>query len=50
VLAYGALRFLRVEQALDAGQFAPLQVKAAVGLAAAAGVVGIGTLAIVFLR
>jgi putative membrane protein len=50
VLVYGALRFLRVEQALAAGQFAPLQVKAAVGLAAAAAVVGIGTLAIVFLH
>jgi putative membrane protein len=50
VLAYGALRFLRVEQALDAGQFAPLQVKEALGLAAAAAVVGIGTLAIVFLH
>jgi len=50
VIAYGSLRFLRVEHALDAGRFAPLQVKAAVGLAAVGTVLGIGTLAIVVLH
>jgi putative membrane protein len=48
VIVYGVLRFVRVERALDAGLFAPLGASAAIALAAAAAVLGVVTLAIVF--
>jgi putative membrane protein len=50
VIAYGALRFIRVERALEAGTFAPLEARTAIVLAAAAAVLGVVTLAIVFVH
>jgi uncharacterized membrane protein YidH (DUF202 family) len=50
VIVYGALRFIRVERALDAGTFARLEAPTAITLAAAAAVLGVVTLVIVFVH
>jgi putative membrane protein len=50
LIAYGALRFLHVERAMDAGRFVPLELRAALALAAAAAILGVLTLAIVFVH
>ena len=47
---YGALRFVRVEEALDVGAFAPLKGKSALALAGVAAVLGVATLALVFVH
>jgi uncharacterized membrane protein YidH (DUF202 family) len=47
---YGVQRFLRVERALDAGGFAPLDARAALALASAGAVLGIATLALLFVH
>src|SRR5437762_2248468 len=49
-IGYGARRFVEVEEALRAGRFAPLGVRAAVALAAVSGLLGIATLALVFVH
>lgn len=49
-ILYGALRFVRVEQALEAGGFAPLRDRSALALAGAATILGIATLALVFVH
>jgi putative membrane protein len=46
----GTLRFVRIEEALTAGEFAPLRAKNAVALGGIAGVLGIATLALIFVR
>ena len=46
----GVRRFLMVEAALEAGEFAPLRRRDAVVLAAAAGLLGGATLVLVFVR
>ena len=46
----GARRFVRVEDALEAGEFAPLTVRDAKLLAWIAAVLGVATLALVFVR
>jgi putative membrane protein len=50
LILYGALRYVRVEEALEAGGFAPLQPRNALFLAAAAAVLGVATLVLVFVR
>jgi putative membrane protein len=45
-----AHRFVRVEEALDEGRFAPLRPASAIALAAVAGVLGLMTLVLVFAR
>jgi putative membrane protein len=45
---YGAWRFLRVESALNAGLFAPLEPRGAIVLTALASVLGVATLVLVF--
>jgi putative membrane protein len=47
---YGARRFVRTEQALQAGEFAPLGTGTAIVLAGISAVLGLGTLALVFVR
>jgi len=46
----GIRRFLKVEAALEAGEFLPLGGREAVAIAAFAGVLVLGTLAVVFVR
>jgi inner membrane protein YidH len=46
----GVLRFLKVEEALRAGEFSPLAGREAVLVAAVAGVLAVATLALVFVR
>lgn len=48
--AYGAQRFVRVEQALSAGEFAPLRPKDALFLAAFSGILGVATLGFIFIH
>jgi putative membrane protein len=50
LVVYGALRFVRVEEALAAGEFAPLRASGALLLAAISGVLGLGTLAFIFVH
>ncbi|MDP9284536.1 MAG: DUF202 domain-containing protein [Actinomycetota bacterium] len=50
LVAYGGQRFARVEQALEAGDFAPLPTKNALVLAGIAGVLGVATLGFIFIR
>ena len=50
LVAYGVQRFVRVEQALTAGEFAPLRPKDALFLAVFAGVLGVATLAFIFVH
>jgi len=50
LVAYGVQRFVRVEQALEAGEFAPLRPKDALFLAVFAGVLGVATLAFIFVH
>jgi uncharacterized membrane protein YidH (DUF202 family) len=47
---YGARRFLRVERALDAGEFAPFDARAALALAGAGAVLGVATIALLFVH
>jgi putative membrane protein len=47
---YGLQRFVRVEEALAAGEFAPLRPKDALFLAAFAGVLGLATLGFIFIH
>ncbi|HEY2372032.1 MAG TPA: DUF202 domain-containing protein [Gaiellaceae bacterium] len=48
--AYGALRFSRVEQALAAGGYAPLEPRRAMAFAGAAVVLGLVTLGLIFVH
>ena len=50
MIAYGAQRYIKVEEALAAGEFAPLQPRLAGALAAATGVLVILTLAFIFVH
>jgi putative membrane protein len=50
LILYGALRYVRVEEALEVGGFAPLQPRNALFLAAAAAILGVATLVLVFVR
>jgi putative membrane protein len=50
LVAYGALRYSRVEEALDSGTFAPLRPNGALAMAAAAGVLGLVTLGFIFIH
>ncbi|HTS72947.1 MAG TPA: DUF202 domain-containing protein [Gaiellaceae bacterium] len=50
LVVYGVQRFLRVEEALAAGEFTPLRPKDALFLAAFAGVLGIATLGFIFIH
>jgi inner membrane protein YidH len=50
LILYGALRYVRVEEALEAGGFAPLRPRNALVLAGAAAVLGVATLVLVFVR
>ncbi len=50
LVAVGAQRFVRVEQALEAGEFAPLQPKQAVVLATITGVLMLLTMGFIFVR
>jgi putative membrane protein len=50
LLAVGAQRFVRVEEALAAGEFAPLRPRQALVLAAIAGVLMLLTLGFIFVR
>jgi putative membrane protein len=50
LILYGALRDVRVEEALEAGGFAPLEPRNALVLAAVAAVLGVATLVLVFVR
>jgi inner membrane protein YidH len=47
---YGVQRFVRVEAALKAGEFAPLETRDAIVLAGIAGVLTLTTLVLVFVR
>ncbi|HXZ58196.1 MAG TPA: DUF202 domain-containing protein [Gaiellaceae bacterium] len=49
-VVYGVQRFLRVEEALAAGEFTPLRPKDALFLAAFAGVLGLVTLGFIFIH
>jgi putative membrane protein len=50
LIGYGALRFIRVEEALAAGEFAPLRPAGALLLAALCSVLGLLTLGFIFIR
>jgi putative membrane protein len=50
LILYGALRYVRVEEALEAGAFAPLRPRNALVLAGVAAVLGVATLVLVFVR
>jgi putative membrane protein len=50
LVVYGLQRFVRVEQALAAGEFSPLRSKDALFLGAFAGVLGLATLAFIFIH
>jgi putative membrane protein len=50
LVAYGALRFVRVEEALASGEFVPLRPAGALLIAAISGVLGLGTLAFIFVH
>jgi putative membrane protein len=50
LILYGARRFVRVEEALEAGEFAPLDARNAVVLAGAAAILSVATLVLVFVR
>ena len=50
VMAYGAVRYARVEDALKAGRFAPLEIPGAIALALFAAALGVASLVIVFLH
>jgi inner membrane protein YidH len=50
LIAYGARRFLRVERALEAGLYAPFPVGEAAALAVVAAVLGVATLALIFVH
>jgi uncharacterized membrane protein YidH (DUF202 family) len=48
VSAYGARRFLLVEEALSEGRFAPLESRAVIAMATATCVLGVAALVLVF--
>jgi putative membrane protein len=50
IVAYGAWRFQRVEEALQAGRFAPLRAVSAIAIAAGTAVLGVATLVLVFIH
>ena len=50
LILYGARRFVRVEEALDAGEFAPLDARNATALAGVAAILSLATLVLVFVR
>ena len=50
LIAYGARRFLRVERALEAGLYAPFPAGEAAALAVVAAVLGVATLALIFVH
>jgi inner membrane protein YidH len=50
VMAYGALRYTRVEDALKAGRYAPLEIHGAIVLALFAALLGVASLVIVFVH
>ncbi len=50
LIAYGARRFLRVERALQAGLYAPFPAGEAAALAVVAALLGIATLALIFVH
>ena len=50
LILYGALRFVRVEEALEAGEFAPLDARNATVLAGAAAILSVATIALVFVH
>jgi len=50
LIAYGARRFLRVERALEAGLYAPFPAAEAAALAVVAAVLGVATLALIFVH
>ena len=50
VIVYGAMRYVRVEDALKTGQFAPLELRGALRLASFAAPLGLASLVLVFLH
>ena len=50
LIAYGARRFLRVERALEAGLYPPFPAAEAAALAVVAAVLGVATLALIFVH
>jgi len=50
LIAYGARRFLRVERALQEGLYAPFPAREAAVLTVVAGVLGVATLALIFVH
>ena len=50
LILYGARRFVRVEEALEAGEFVPLDARDALALGGVAAILSVATLALVFVH